>query len=332
MHEFSKRFTEVCHIRKPDIFETKWAQLIVDYPQAGLYLNSNIYVNKRQWCSAWTDMHITFGAHSTQRVEVMNNYIKMFDVNNSTQLIQLFEVLKQAGIEQAKKSSDRRAKQAISVASHAQSLIQRMEQHLTVFAAQFINQQYGFVENYSHNVPGVANCIVVSNKLKADSVIHGVIVTANSMYCDCNMPSNYLLPCRHVLLANKILFGDVFQVNQIHQRWCHSFMPPPLSTVQSISHHPSLSSSAIPDIYIPRTEKSMSQEDRFSNLLSAAKVICNIGSIQSGAYDTLLHYFKVIEAQFHDHTENKSNRSVSIDLKYVYIMIAILVSHDYIWS
>jgi hypothetical protein len=264
MQAFNTAFTAICHINKVELFESKWTQLIVDYPTAGKYLHDNIYVNKEKWCSAWTDKHVTFGAHSTQRVEVMNNYIKMFDINNSKQLIQLFQQLKQAISDQAKRSCDRRAKQVRTVPSHAQTLCQQMEQHLTIFAAQFINHQYGFIENYSHQIHSAApNCVVVTNKIKSPDVaiMRGVVVTPTSMHCDCYIPVNYLLPCRHVLYANKLLLGKVFLLQQINKRWYHSYMPPPLSAITVIHHQSTMSASAAPDVYIPRTDKDMSKEE-----------------------------------------------------------------------
>ena len=47
------------------------------------------------------------------------------------------------------------------------------------------------------------------------------------MRCSCCWPITYLLPCRHVLALNLVLFSTPFMRCQVGQRWLRAFMPPP---------------------------------------------------------------------------------------------------------
>lgn len=47
-----------------------------------------------------------------------------------------------------------------------------------------------------------------------------------SAWCQCGVPTNYLLPCVHVMTVNQFVSQQIIHPEQIGQRWLRSFMPP----------------------------------------------------------------------------------------------------------
>jgi len=59
---------------------------------------------------------------------------------------------------------------------------------------------------------------IVKNKIK-EANEYRVHISPTLIYCPCGYIFTNLLPCRHVLAANNLLFADIFQAGQYHPRW-----------------------------------------------------------------------------------------------------------------
>lgn len=132
------------------------------------------------------------------------------------------------------------------------SFQQHLLLHLTGAAAKVVEEQYQFVDNWQAKLI-TTDAVAAAADSNADEQeneepIFIVSVTENQfmrltsssssssssprapkertvrvsstfMQCDCHHPTTHLLPCSHVLAANRLVLGYPFQVNQIHTRW-----------------------------------------------------------------------------------------------------------------
>jgi hypothetical protein len=73
--EFRHKFYTCRNSLCEDLFESRWNQLINQYPAATKYLSDTLYVNKESWAIPWIHRRFTTGAQSTQRIESINKHI-----------------------------------------------------------------------------------------------------------------------------------------------------------------------------------------------------------------------------------------------------------------
>jgi len=75
-NDFLTDFYMCQNILSPVDFDSQWNNLIVTYPKAANYLNSELYSSKERWAKAYMTKFFTAGISSTSRVEGENSVIK----------------------------------------------------------------------------------------------------------------------------------------------------------------------------------------------------------------------------------------------------------------
>ena len=126
-------------------------------------------------------------------------------------------------------------------------------------------------------------------------------VTSDTCSCSCNTPRQYLLPCRHVFVANFKVFGKMYLLQQLHPRWTRSYRPsvPIPECIVPKWAQLDLSDTAT----IPRSRQSMSHTQRYSQLLGLCTTICKLVSKRPAAYhDAMMHTLRAMEVQLNDAT------------------------------
>lgn len=96
---FLRRFWEVYRAASPDVFESLWQQLLLDYPSAAPYLSTSLYPIKQRWAHPWISCHFTAGIRTNGRVESENRTNKILGGPKST-LLEVFENLNKRTQEQ----------------------------------------------------------------------------------------------------------------------------------------------------------------------------------------------------------------------------------------
>jgi hypothetical protein len=130
------------------------------------------------------------------------------------------------------------------------------------------------------------------------------------MTCTCLHPCNYLLPCVHVLAANRAVLGDVFQIAQIHKRWHIAYMPPAQNTFSvARTDIPSVNSTittiASDQVVVPKHS-----HDRYAETMAICKKLGDIASTSDTYCDTISHQLKSILLQFNKPAQSKSGTTV----------------------
>jgi len=86
--EFRHKFYACRNSLCKELFESRWMQLIDQYPESAKYMSDTLYVNKESWGIPWIRNQFTAGAQSTQRIESINKQIHD-RVDRSTSLCDL---------------------------------------------------------------------------------------------------------------------------------------------------------------------------------------------------------------------------------------------------
>jgi hypothetical protein len=86
--EFRHKFYACRNSLCTELFESRWVQLIDQYPESAKYMTDTLYINKESWGIPWIRNQFTAGAQSTQRIESINKQIHD-KVDRSTSLCDL---------------------------------------------------------------------------------------------------------------------------------------------------------------------------------------------------------------------------------------------------
>lgn len=86
--EFRRKFYACRNSLCKELFESRWTQLIDQYPESAKYMTETLYVNKESWAVPWIRNQFTAGVQSTQRIESINKQIHD-KVDRSTSLCDL---------------------------------------------------------------------------------------------------------------------------------------------------------------------------------------------------------------------------------------------------
>jgi len=187
--------------------------------------------------SVYSTGHFTnFGSHSTQLVESLNRLLKMWDVNDKASLSQAVErICTVKGEEETRRQiTAMKDRSALALAAGSASTIQQHDAYktkvrklLTGAAAGLCEEQYDLFSQYhvtlrhtsSLELFSFATQIYIVKHKITESSEYQVHISPTLIYCPCGYIFTYLLPCRHVLAANNLLFSDIFQAGQYHPRW-----------------------------------------------------------------------------------------------------------------
>jgi len=73
--EFRRKFYACRNSLYKELFESRWVQLIDQYPESTKYMVETLYINKESWTTPWIHNQFTASAQSTQRIESINKQI-----------------------------------------------------------------------------------------------------------------------------------------------------------------------------------------------------------------------------------------------------------------
>ena len=97
---FQDRFWQVYHAISPAAFQTRWDQLLVDFPRTRDYLERVFWPTRERWAWAWVSTRFTCGVRTSGRVESENRVNKLFG-NSKTTLFDLVNKLNERTEQQA---------------------------------------------------------------------------------------------------------------------------------------------------------------------------------------------------------------------------------------
>jgi MULE transposase domain len=243
-------------------------ELYAAYPDSRCrsYFDQFILPNAAQFVSYSVRQHITFGIQSTQRSESIHSLVKRDNLaykplTNMTTAAELMQILHKMADrhEQVAVDQDARAKQKTlsRPATHdpllnwrpGQSVFSCVIERLTAYASRLINEHFQAVGNFgleqkpldAPDSPDVQVWCCTNtrpNSISKYTVTITVLSTSGScssnyMHCTCAMPTNYQLPCTHVMAVNLRVFSQPVMYHQIGDRWRRDWHP---ST--SVPRHP----------------------------------------------------------------------------------------------
>ncbi|GBC12276.1 protein FAR1-RELATED SEQUENCE 11-like isoform X1 [Rhizophagus irregularis DAOM 181602=DAOM 197198] len=88
--QFKKDFYECRNSLKQEIFEHRWANLLINYPNAANYLEKFLYPSKCSWARAFSVMIFTIDIQTTSRCESVNATFKNLLQNSNNTLVDIF--------------------------------------------------------------------------------------------------------------------------------------------------------------------------------------------------------------------------------------------------
>ena len=86
--EFCRKFYACRNSLCKELFESRWIQLVNQYPESAKYMTETLYVSKESWAVPWIRNQFTAGVQNTQRIESINKQIHN-KVDHSTSLCNL---------------------------------------------------------------------------------------------------------------------------------------------------------------------------------------------------------------------------------------------------
>jgi hypothetical protein len=254
--DFVSLFFKAAHAPNEASFQEQWEALLNSAPSTRDYMTNNIYPTREHWARAWTRNFCMFGGSTTQRVESFNAVLKRErEVHSKTCMPKLLEWVVELTERQAQQRQRRKITEAMARSRHNRveeglsSLVRRV---LTPYAADKVLAEFNLEYLYSAELQQDTGCIIVKHKKKdflyhvrlgqehaaaasasasasSSSSYSSQVSFANHYYyassCTCGWPAQFLLPCRHILVANRLLGGDVFQQSQCHPRWFLDYIP-----------------------------------------------------------------------------------------------------------
>lgn len=202
------------------------------------YLESYFSAIKETWVLAFINGRTTFGFMSTSVGESVNNQVKCL-LKNGSNLVTVFSTLHSITIDTFHQSINRMSRQREQIRMITQrrpdnsagplSFSQRLLMDVTSTAAGLIEKEYVFIENYSVEIRGKDESDKFTVSVKCNNSIQPkervVTVSLTTMTCTCHHPASFLLPCRHVLAANRAAFEHPFIASQVHDRWRCQTLP-----------------------------------------------------------------------------------------------------------
>ncbi|RHZ71330.1 hypothetical protein Glove_260g9 [Diversispora epigaea] len=230
--EFSSKFYIVRNTLHKLFFESKWKDLINEYPEAQQYLNT-LYNTKEAWAHPWTCRQFTAGLHAFSPVESLNAWIKSYIFNSNISLCELADV-----IEKRQLSEDRNhqlilwkaaipciSTQISTSAFMFASIDKKLEEYLppaildlqkNIPDARQITASCMISDIGRHQITSMW-AVSVGNKLVEKHFI--ILLSNGSHHCSCLSLINRGIVCRHyfqIMLCTPIA---KFHLRLIPSRW-----------------------------------------------------------------------------------------------------------------
>ena len=233
-NDFLVQWKEAALMEEEADFQAAKVRLHTQYPMAIEYLTDCIWPNEDAFLACRTKASTTLGILSTQRVEGLNSTLKhSFQVGSKTALVSLFSILEHAAEKKDRDAVQEMHKQDLldAVRSAGVSFMDSVTPHISHWAAKKVRTEFEYIINYTcdRGVLGAPFNVGLTQQARdrgAVEVTRQVHVNEGVMKCSCCFPITFLLPCRHVLYLNTVVFKMAFRVDQVGQRWLRSFMPP----------------------------------------------------------------------------------------------------------
>jgi len=255
-------------------FQAAKERLHEGFPMAVDYLTNWIWPHGDAFLSCRTKSITTLGILSTQRVEGVNSTLKnSFQVGSKTALVTLFSILEHAADKKDRDSIREMHHKDLKDAQHIPqgSFMDTLTPHVYRWAARKMRTEYDFMTNYTHE-PGVLGApfqVSLTQQARNRGVverIRQVHVNEGVMKCSCCFPNTFLLPCRHVLYLNQVIFKEPFRSDQVGQRWLRSFMPPASYTPNPLLLQVQRLPQAVALVASARVDKIPSERQRYAQL------------------------------------------------------------------
>ncbi|CAB4415520.1 unnamed protein product [Rhizophagus irregularis] len=93
--QFKKDFYECRNSLVEEIFEQKWSDLLVKYPNTASYLERSLYPSKKSWACAFNNNIFTIDIQTTSRCESVNATFKRLLFNSNSILIDIFHAVQE---------------------------------------------------------------------------------------------------------------------------------------------------------------------------------------------------------------------------------------------
>ncbi|CAB5191174.1 unnamed protein product [Rhizophagus irregularis] len=93
--QFKKDFYECRNSLVEEIFEQKWSDLLVKYPNTASYLERSLYPSKKSWACAFNNNIFTIDIQTTSRCESVNATFKRLLFNSNSTLIDIFHAVQE---------------------------------------------------------------------------------------------------------------------------------------------------------------------------------------------------------------------------------------------
>ncbi|CAB5336267.1 unnamed protein product [Rhizophagus irregularis] len=93
--QFKKDFYECQNSLVEEIFEQKWSDLLVKYPNTASYLERSLYPSKKSWACAFNNNIFTIDIQTTSRCESVNATFKRLLFNSNSTLIDIFHAVQE---------------------------------------------------------------------------------------------------------------------------------------------------------------------------------------------------------------------------------------------
>jgi hypothetical protein len=205
-----------------------------------VYLVNQLEHIKQTWCLAYINGRVTFGYMATTIAESVNAQIKRI-VKNGSNLLTVFKAIHSITIDTHQQSINAMNKQREKIMAHTHKknsqplcFSEHLMLHLTSAAARMVEEEYKFIDNYRSEVESKNDSNESDNIFSVSVSLNNfmrtsdserikkerkVVISSTTMKCGCHHPATFLLPCRHILSANRVVFGFPFLLTQVHDRW-----------------------------------------------------------------------------------------------------------------
>jgi hypothetical protein len=128
-------------------FEALWEDMMTKWPAAAPYMKGELYPCRTKWASAWSEPFTSFGAHSTQRVECMNNLVKQC-IRPSYPLTDLFQCIVEISQTQSQTLIDTLSHDKFTKPLHSGPVYVSARRVLTKQAAALLHEEGAWRETY----------------------------------------------------------------------------------------------------------------------------------------------------------------------------------------
>jgi hypothetical protein len=261
LHDFSAVANKILFAPSEQAAQQAVQDLYSKYPdpRCRAYFDSCILPNVPMFASYALKRKVTFGMQSTQRSESIHSLIKRdnlaykpLTINTTT--LELLTILHNVATRHEKvaveadaralhKAKQRPASQGPGGNSRpGQSLYARVILVFTKFASDFMSQHFQAISNFTLEPvdytedDGIEEwrCINRDHATEVEVVTINRLESveqSNIMVCTCELPSNFLLPCSHVMAVNQHVFHQPVIFAQVGERWRRDQQP---ATIQQL--------------------------------------------------------------------------------------------------